>query len=276
MQRVNELQREGLWTEKRLPRVQEPHRTKVHWDYLLEEMVWLSADFAQERKWKKAAAKKCARMVQKYFQDKTVAAQKAEKAQEAQLRRIAAYMAREVRQFWVNIEKVVEFKQQTKLEEKRKQALDQQLSFIVDQTEKYSQLLAEGMNKTNESVNNSRVPSPIAGHASDDEFHPGNHSSSDDEETIALAEAEPADEAQELAALKRESELDLDTLIKELPADYLKNRDKELDTETMETDDKKGDAEFTVGSESEDSDIEDTILEQEKEEGKQDRDNLRY
>ena len=33
-------------------------RKKAHWDYLLEEMRWLAADFAQERKWKKAAARK--------------------------------------------------------------------------------------------------------------------------------------------------------------------------------------------------------------------------
>lgn len=58
VQRVSELQREGLWSEKRLPKVQEPPRNKAHWDYLLEEMVWLAADFAQERKWKKANAKK--------------------------------------------------------------------------------------------------------------------------------------------------------------------------------------------------------------------------
>lgn len=58
MQRICELQKEGLWTEKRLPKVVEPARPKAHWDYLLEEMVWLAADFAQERKWKKAAAKK--------------------------------------------------------------------------------------------------------------------------------------------------------------------------------------------------------------------------
>jgi E1A-binding protein p400 len=58
VQRIAELQREGLWSEKRLPKVQEPPRVKAHWDYLIEEMIWLAADFAQERKWKKAAAKK--------------------------------------------------------------------------------------------------------------------------------------------------------------------------------------------------------------------------
>lgn len=168
MQRISELQREGLWTERRLPKQQEPQRPKAHWDYLLEEMVWLAADFAQERKWKKAAAKKCARMVQKYFNDKALAAQKAEKAQELQLKRIAGYLAKEIKFFWSNVEKLVEYKQQTKIKEKRKKALDQHLSFIVDQTEKYSQQLAVGMNKSiNDagtsaavSLNSSRRSSP--------------------------------------------------------------------------------------------------------------------
>lgn len=58
MQRVADLRKEGLWSTRRLPKVQEPPRNKGHWDYLLEEMQWLAADFAQERKWKKAAARK--------------------------------------------------------------------------------------------------------------------------------------------------------------------------------------------------------------------------
>lgn len=179
MQRISELQREGLWTEKRLPKLQEPQRPKAHWDYLLEEMVWLAADFAQERKWKKAAAKKCARMVQKYFNDKALAAQKAEKAKELQLKRIAGFIAKEIKIFWSNVEKLVEFKQETKIKEKRKKALDQHLSFIVDQTEKYSQQLAVGMNKSLTdtantsaavSLNSSRRSSPQRNAASDGKF----------------------------------------------------------------------------------------------------------
>lgn len=229
VQRISDLQKEGLWSEKRLPKVQEMHRAKAHWDFLLEEMVWLAADFAQERKWKKAAAKKCARMVQKYFQDKALAAQRAEKAQEQHLKRIAAYCAKEIRTFWSNVEKLVEYKQHTILEEKRKKALDQQLSFIVDQTEKYSQLLAEGMNKTNaDNVPASAVSSRAASRAnSDDEFQPDSQNSTDDEETIAQEEAKGgcSDHNEEIAALQRESEMDLDDFLKELPKDYLQNRD---------------------------------------------------
>ena len=58
MQRIAELRKDGLWSAKRLPKVQEPPRNKTHWDYLLEEMQWLAADFAQERRWKKNAARK--------------------------------------------------------------------------------------------------------------------------------------------------------------------------------------------------------------------------
>lgn len=58
MSRVAELRKEGLWSSRRLPKVQEPPRPKAHWDYLLEEMQWLAADFHQERKWKKTCARK--------------------------------------------------------------------------------------------------------------------------------------------------------------------------------------------------------------------------
>lgn len=226
VQRIADLQKEGLWSEKRLPKVQEMSRTKAHWDFLLEEMVWLAADFAQERKWKKAAAKKCARMVQKYFQDKALTVQKAEKAQEQQMRRIAAFCAKEIKNFWNSVEKLVEYKQNTILEEKRKKALDQQLSFIVDQTEKYSQLLAEGMNKTADQSQNAVMSSSRA--VSDDEFDPDMQSEEDDEETIDQEEADVGNDghAEEVEALQKESQMELDDLLNDnFLRDYLMNRD---------------------------------------------------
>lgn len=57
------------------------------------------------------------------------------------------------------------------------------------------------------------------------EFSAGNLSSDDDEETIAKEEAEQAgDTRAEIAALKKESEMDLDDM--DFLADYLRNRDK--------------------------------------------------
>ncbi|XP_072747211.1 helicase domino isoform X1 [Anoplolepis gracilipes] len=284
MQRIAELQREGLWSERRLPKVQEPARPKAHWDYLLEEMVWLAADFAQERKWKKAAAKKCARMVQKYFQEKAIQAQKAEKSQELRLKKIASFVAKEIKTFWTNVEKLVEYKQQTRLDEKRKKALDQHLNFIVGQTEKYSTWLTEGLNKTDgpqsipASINSSRISSPVPQGKchSDEEFQP-NQSSDDDEETIAKAEEEmklTTNHKEEVELLKRESEIPLEDLLKDLPPDYLEDCNKSLSpqnpTNEAEQNDNKevadADADFVAAS-GESSDEEDTIMEEERLEG---------
>ena len=84
-------------------------------------------------------------MVQKYFKDKELAKIREEKMREANLRKIAANMAREIKGFWANAQKLFEWRVKQKLERKRKEALDQHLQFIVDKTEKYSTLLAESL-----------------------------------------------------------------------------------------------------------------------------------
>jgi E1A-binding protein p400 len=49
VRRVGELTREGLWSEKRLPKVCERPRGRTQWDVLLQEMRWLAVDFHQVR-----------------------------------------------------------------------------------------------------------------------------------------------------------------------------------------------------------------------------------
>uniref|UniRef100_A0A4W3IX96 E1A binding protein p400 n=1 Tax=Callorhinchus milii TaxID=7868 RepID=A0A4W3IX96_CALMI len=122
-QRIAELRKEGLWSVRRLPRLQEAPRAKCHWDYLLEEMQWMATDFAQERKWKMGIAKKLARTVVRHHEEQKLNEEKAKKEQCAKLRRRAAVIAREVQHFWYNIEKVVEVKLQLYMEEQRRRAL---------------------------------------------------------------------------------------------------------------------------------------------------------
>lgn len=45
-------------------------------------------------------------MVQKYFQDKAILQKKEEKSQELKLRKLANFMAKEVKNFWANVNKV--------------------------------------------------------------------------------------------------------------------------------------------------------------------------
>lgn len=82
-------------------------------------------------------------MIDKYFNDREIERARAEKEEEARLRRIASFIAKEIRNFWSNAQQIVEYKEQSRIEEMKKKALDQQLSYIVDQTEKYSSMLAE-------------------------------------------------------------------------------------------------------------------------------------
>lgn len=48
----------------------------------------------------------CGRMVLKHFQDKAAAAARAEKEEEQRLRKVASFVAKEIRTFWTNVEKV--------------------------------------------------------------------------------------------------------------------------------------------------------------------------
>ncbi|XP_039186431.1 helicase SRCAP isoform X1 [Crotalus tigris] len=233
--RIAEMKKEGFWSLKRLSKVPEPIRPKVHWDYLCEEMQWLSADFAQERRWKRGVARKVVRMVIRHHEEQKQKEERAKREEQAKLRRIASSIAKEVKQFWSNVEKVVQFKQQSRLEEKRKKALDLQLDFIVGQTEKYSDLLTQSLNETlpvpsktsgSRAGSTASSPPPPAQLIEDDgDFQP--HEESDDEETIEAEEQQEGNDSEtqlrEIELLKQESELPLEELLQTLPSQILEN-----------------------------------------------------
>ena len=56
----------ATWNIKQWKKHQEPQRNKTHWDYLLEEMEWLSKDFREERNWKAAVARKAVKAVSRW------------------------------------------------------------------------------------------------------------------------------------------------------------------------------------------------------------------
>ncbi|XP_039476532.1 E1A-binding protein p400 isoform X1 [Oreochromis aureus] len=133
-QRISELRKEGRWSASRLPKLVEASRPKSHWDYLLEEMQWMAADFAQERRWKEAAAKKLVRTCARYHQEQKKSEERSKKEREIHLRHIASTIAREVEFFWSNIEQVVEIKLQFEIYEKRLKALGLQKAKVSGQS----------------------------------------------------------------------------------------------------------------------------------------------
>ncbi|KAI5623239.1 helicase SRCAP isoform X2 [Silurus asotus] len=268
--RTLSLKREGFWSLKRLSRVPEPLRTKVHWDYLCEEMQWLSADFAQERRWKRGVARKVVRMVMRHHEELRQKEERAKREEHAKLRRIAASIAKEVRSFWSSVEKVVQYKQQSRLEEKRKKALDLQLDFIVGQTERYSDLLSQSLQATPAAPTS--VPSQ-RGHLNtteedDIDFEPPCEEE-DDEETIEVEEQQEGNDAEsqrkEIELLKQESTLPLDQLLSTLAVPEGPISEEEASDESSSTVEDE-DKEFSANEEDAE-DVEDTIEAQEVIEG---------
>eukprot|EP00850_Spirogloea_muscicola_P024352 SM000679S20530 [mRNA] locus=s679:1:1916:- [translate_table: standard] len=123
----------------------EPARAKAHWDHVLEEMAWLAKDFERERRWKLKQAKGVAARASRSRLDETAREERRQKDEEQRVRRAASGIAREVKRFWAKIEKLVVYKQQLQIEQRKKAALDRHLDFLLGQTERYSSMLAENL-----------------------------------------------------------------------------------------------------------------------------------
>lgn len=130
MRKADELQ--GLL--RIVPAQVEPARNKVHWDYLLEEMAWLATDFHEERKVKIVTARKIAKAVMKWHEEKELA-----------LKKIASNMAKDVRAFWKRVGDLVRLKKQAHAERQRKAALTKRMDQLVDQTVQFSSSIARDM-----------------------------------------------------------------------------------------------------------------------------------
>ncbi|XP_061586413.1 E1A-binding protein p400 isoform X2 [Cololabis saira] len=206
-QRISELRKEGQWSASRLPKLVESSRPKSHWDYLLEEMQWMAADFAQERRWKKAAAKKLVRTCARYHQEQKKSEERSQKEREVNLRHIASTIAREVEFFWLNIEQVVEIKLQFEIYEKRLKTLGLQKATVSSQSpgEKVNKAeMAGSARKRKSSL------SLVDGDATDAE-------STIEEQEVMEGQT---DHKAELDDLAKNAEMPLDALVKQYAGAY--------------------------------------------------------
>ncbi|XP_035196495.1 E1A-binding protein p400 isoform X14 [Oxyura jamaicensis] len=243
-QRIAELRKEGLWSLRRLPKLQEAPRPKSHWDYLLEEMQWMATDFAQERKWKMATAKKMVRTVARYHEEKKLNEERAKREEQNKLRRIAASIAREIEYFWSNIEQVVEIKLQIEFQEKRKKALNlKTISRKGKDAKPSEELLLEKESEMGSSSSGRKRKASTS--LTDEEVE-------DEEETIEEQEAKEGNinHQTELSNLAKEAELPLDDLLKMYEGAFSENfhwpqpkPDSEEDSSEEEMDDHMSDRE---------------------------------
>ncbi|VDM67291.1 unnamed protein product, partial [Strongylus vulgaris] len=187
MMRIAELRRAGLWTASRLPLCVEPPRNKTHWDYVLEEVKWMATDFRMERHFKRNIARKIAAAIQKQRRDDETDQEKAHARLIRDGKRICASIAKMVRDFWQNVDKVVEHRAQEILESKKRKALDAHMAFIVGEADKLSSMVQEGLTQDR----GSKTPSMASrdDRNDDDADFCASESESDDEVTIEREEA---------------------------------------------------------------------------------------
>ncbi|RZC25456.1 Protein PHOTOPERIOD-INDEPENDENT EARLY FLOWERING 1 isoform D [Glycine soja] len=246
--------------QKALEAPREPRRPKTHWDHVLEEMVWLSKDFESERKWKLAQAKKVALRASKGMLDQATRGEKKMKEEEQRLRKVALNISKDVKKFWTKIEKLVLYKHQMELDEKKKKALDKQLEFLLGQTERYSTMLAENLVDPYKSAENNSAEHHMSIQCKDvhdvinepkeadveyqsdaadnDEEYDVQYDdeSEDDERTIEQDEAliTKEERQEELAALRDEMDLPIEELLKRYAGDKGESVMKESSPEHSE------------------------------------------
>ncbi|QSL65571.1 hypothetical protein MERGE_002884 [Pneumocystis wakefieldiae] len=71
LERINKLKENNLWSFRQMIKQKTPSRLKAHWDFMLDEMRWLQADFKEERKWKIVLAKQIANWIMDWHRSKT-------------------------------------------------------------------------------------------------------------------------------------------------------------------------------------------------------------
>lgn len=118
--------REVLHAAKVAP-APEPKRGKTHWDCVLEEMGWLSKEFARERVWKLKTAKRVAVAAQRSNLDLESRVVVRQREEEKTIRKRAAWIAKEVMGFWEKAQRVVMFKVRTEVEARKKEVMDRQV-----------------------------------------------------------------------------------------------------------------------------------------------------
>ncbi|PRQ30525.1 putative DNA helicase chromatin remodeling SNF2 family [Rosa chinensis] len=252
---------------KALEVANEPRRPKAHWDHVLEEMIWLSKDFESERKWKLAQAKKVALRASKGMLDQATRGEKKMKEEEQRMKKVALNISKDVKKFWLKIEKLVLYKHQMELDEKKKKALDKQLEFLLGQTERYSTMLAEnladkpvqqcstqdqlsiegtavGENDISKSAELNVEHQSDTADGDDDYNMQSDDGSGDDENTIEEDEAlfTKEERREELAALQNEVDVPLEELLKQ----YAR---KKVNTESSQEKDEDDVAEMTSSGE---------------------------
>ena len=116
-----------------------------HWGFVLKEMSWLANDVLKERGRHLNQAKKLSKSIDTYHKSKDGRKLKKAKDEIQAMKKISLRISKDVRKFWMKVDKIIAFKQKGEFDEIRQKAMDKHLVFLVKQTERYTYMIAENM-----------------------------------------------------------------------------------------------------------------------------------
>uniref|UniRef100_A0A0K0G120 E1A-binding protein p400 (inferred by orthology to a human protein) n=1 Tax=Strongyloides venezuelensis TaxID=75913 RepID=A0A0K0G120_STRVS len=201
--RVKQLKEQGLWSQARLPQVEEPKPQIIHWDFLLEEMAWMWSDFVRERKMKKQNRKNISRAIKKLQSKIEGKDEEDEKAQRIRAEKMANRVAKEIRKFWEGAAKLVTMKEEIILKRKRQEIRRKNMDKIVDQANIFSNQVGQTLQ---------------GGSVEPDEYIMDEESNYN---TLFSNDVNETDELNELDALVKSQNAPLSDILRELPPEYL-------------------------------------------------------
>lgn len=194
---------------ERLPKQPEAGKNKTHWDYLLDEAVWLSQDFREERKYKLTQTRKLSKMVLQFHGLKAARARRAARTEEVRRMRIANGIARDVRKFWSQVCDIVNYRLAQIREKEQQKHKQKHLYTLLEQTEEFSSALASHLKPS--TPDSDETSGSVQ--EDDDEGLSGRDEEvdiqeiSDDEQSEDLSEKDDVADEDELAALRNEAEI---------------------------------------------------------------------
>eukprot|EP01031_Cornospumella_fuschlensis_P033753 gene33753-40842_t len=146
-----------------------PKKPECQWDYVLKEVCWLADDFQKERVRLANNAKKLVKATEAFAKTADQRREKKTKEELVLLKKVSTKVSREVRKYWLKINQLITLRQKQESEEIRQQAMEKHLQYLVRQTERYANVVAQqlatgGLEDDSQSEDNDD--------ANDTEIHP--------------------------------------------------------------------------------------------------------
>lgn len=267
LQLTRTMELKGLWGKNPIltKKVMEPERKKCHWDFVLDEMIWMANDFAKETKWRIAHAKKISREILRYHASQKAKETRKQKEEQMSIRKIASKISKIVQtEFWGKVTKIIELKNENILKEKKENAMAQKRELIVQHTENISKMITKELGspgpfmKREGELSDLITSQPQEDDQMVEEFNPDEMEEATDDEST-LIEEEKLEENEgghenEIKSLEDESKLSIEEVLekygikkdpKQNPLDNLRDQESKDQIHAAEMAQPKG---FTLNT----------------------------